>query len=89
MDVWYPIQVKQRDKAGRSDIDALEAVMSRMDRTKGFFVSFAFRSDALHEIDALPKVGKGRYSVDRAGDPGRTLGCEAGLECRRIYANRN
>jgi len=59
MDVWYPIQVKQRDKAGRPDIDSFEAVMTRMDRTKGFFVSFAFSSDALHEIDAFfRKSGK-------------------------------
>ena len=42
MDVWYPIQVKQKDKAGRPDIDSFEAVMTRTDRTKGFFVSFAF-----------------------------------------------
>ncbi|MGI8400611.1 MAG: DNA methyltransferase [Gemmatimonadaceae bacterium] len=59
MDVWYPIQVKQRDKAGRPDIDAFEAVMTRTDRTKGFFVSFAFTSDALQEIDAFfRKSGK-------------------------------
>jgi site-specific DNA-methyltransferase (adenine-specific) len=59
MDVWYPIQVKQRDKAGRPDIDAFEAVMTRTDRTKGFFVAFAFSSDALREIDAyFRKSGK-------------------------------
>jgi DNA modification methylase len=59
MDVWYPIQVKQRDKVGRPDIDAFEAVMTRTDRTKGFFVSFAYSSDALHEIDAyFRKSGK-------------------------------
>lgn len=59
MDVWYPIQVKQRDKAGRPDIDSFEAVMTRTDRTKGFFVSFAFSSDALREIDAFfRKSGK-------------------------------
>jgi DNA modification methylase len=59
MDVWYPIQVKQRDKVGRPDIDAFEAVMSRADRTKGFFVSFAFSRDALSEIDAFfRKTGK-------------------------------
>lgn len=52
MDVWYPIQVKQKDKAGRPDIDSFEAVMTRTERTKGFFVSFAFSSDALTEIDA-------------------------------------
>lgn len=59
MDVWYPIQVKQKDKAGRPDIDSFEAVMAREDRTKGFFVSFAFTSDALTEINAyFKKSGK-------------------------------
>ncbi len=50
MDVWYPIQVKQRDKVGRPDIDAFEAMMVRADRTKGFFVSFDYSSDAMTEI---------------------------------------
>ncbi len=53
MDTWYPIQVKQKDKAGRPDIDMFEAAMMREKRTKGFFVSFEFSSDALHEIDAF------------------------------------
>ena len=52
MDVWYPIQVKQKDKVGRPDIDAFEAVLAREDRTKGFFVSFDYSSDALTEIDS-------------------------------------
>jgi hypothetical protein len=51
MDVWYPIQVKQKDKVGRPDIDSFEAVMAREDRQKGFFVSFEFASTALTEID--------------------------------------
>jgi DNA modification methylase len=51
MDLWYPIQVKQKDKAGRPDIDAFEAMMTREERTKGFFVSFDYTSDALTEID--------------------------------------
>src|SRR5450631_3338022 len=55
MDVWYPLQVKQKDKAGRPDIDMFEAVMMRENRTKGFFVSFDFTSDALHEIGAFFK----------------------------------
>ena len=55
MDVWYPIQVKQKDKAGRPDIDAFEAVMMREDRTKGFFVSFDFSADAMGEIGAFFK----------------------------------
>jgi hypothetical protein len=59
MDVWYPVQVKQKDKAGRPDIDSFEAVMHREDRAKGFFVSFDFTSDALAEIDAFfRKTGK-------------------------------
>jgi len=59
MDVWYPIQVKQKDKVGRPDIDAFEAVMAREDRTQGFFVSFDYSSDAMHEIDAFfKKTGK-------------------------------
>ncbi len=59
MDVWYPIQVKQKDKAGRPDIDSFEAVMMREERTKGFFVSFDYTSDALTEIDRFfRKSGK-------------------------------
>ena len=50
---WYPIQVKQKDKAGRPDIDAFEAVMMREDREKGFFVAFDFSGDAMTEIDAF------------------------------------
>ncbi|HEY4579621.1 MAG TPA: DNA methyltransferase, partial [Candidatus Acidoferrales bacterium] len=53
MDVWYPIQVKQKDKAGRPDIDSFETAMMREERTKGFFVSFEFSSDALREVDAF------------------------------------
>jgi hypothetical protein len=59
MDIWYPIQVKQKDKAGRPDIDSFEAVMMREDRTKGFFVSFDYSSDAINEIQAFfKKTGK-------------------------------
>ncbi|MCX5843792.1 MAG: hypothetical protein NT022_08590 [Deltaproteobacteria bacterium] len=59
MDVWYPIQVKQKDKVGRPDIDSFEAVMMREDRTQGFFVSFDYSQDALSEIQAfMKKTGK-------------------------------
>jgi hypothetical protein len=47
---WYPIQVKQKDKAGRPDIDAFETAMRRAARTKGFFVSFDYREDAEREV---------------------------------------
>lgn len=50
MDNWFPIQVKQKDKTGRPDIDQFEAVLMRTDKPKGFFVSFDFTSDALQEI---------------------------------------
>jgi hypothetical protein len=53
MDHWYPIQVKQKDKAGRPDIDQFQTAMTRENRTKGFFVSFDFTSDALTEIDGF------------------------------------
>lgn len=59
MDNWYPVQVKQKDKASRPDIDSFEAMMNRTDRTKGFFVSFDYSRDALAEIDAFfRKSGK-------------------------------
>jgi DNA modification methylase len=53
MDQWYPIQVKQKDKVGRPDIDAFEAMMTRENREKGFYVSFDYTSDALAEIGSF------------------------------------
>ena len=53
MDDWYPIQVKQKDKAGRQDIDAFEAAMMRANRKKGFFVAFDYTRDALAECQGF------------------------------------
>lgn len=50
MDDWFPIQVKQKDKAGRPDIDSFEAVMVREDRQLGFFVGFNYTVDAEREV---------------------------------------
>jgi len=50
MDAWYPIQVKQKDRASRPDIDAFETAMNRAERSKGFFISFAFTDDAMAEV---------------------------------------
>ena len=50
LDLWYPIQVKQKDKVGRPDIDSFEAAMNREERTKGFFVAFDYSQDATDEI---------------------------------------
>ena len=59
MDVWYPIQVKQKDIVGRPDIDSFEAVMMREDRNKGFFVSLDYSQGALSEIQSFfKKTGK-------------------------------
>ena len=55
MDYWYPIQVKQKDKVGRPDIDDFEAVMHREDRQRGFFVSFDYTADAEQECAAFHK----------------------------------
>jgi hypothetical protein len=50
MDDWFPVQVKQREKAGRPDIDSFEAVLMREQRDLGFFVAFDFTSDAEREV---------------------------------------
>jgi hypothetical protein len=52
---WYPIQVKQKDKAGRPDIGAFEAMMMCEDCERGFFVSFDYSSDASQEIESFFK----------------------------------
>lgn len=55
MDEWYPIQVKQKEKVGRPDIDAFEAVMMREDRALGYFVAFGYTQDAETEVSAFFK----------------------------------
>ena len=57
-EVWYQIQVKQKDKAGRPDIDAFETAMRRANRTKGFFVSFDYSEDAEREVTRFWKEGQ-------------------------------
>jgi len=47
---WYPIQVKQKGKVGRPDIDQFEAVLMREAADTGFFVAFDYTADALAEI---------------------------------------
>lgn len=58
VDIYYPIQVKQKDKAGRPDIDAFETAMRRDKRRKGYFISFGFTGDAIKEIERLDKEGE-------------------------------
>ena len=52
---WYPIQVKQRDKVGRPDIDQFEAVMMRENCERGFFVGFDYSVDAEREVERFWK----------------------------------
>jgi hypothetical protein len=58
VDIYYPIQVKQKEKAGRPDIDAFETAIRRDGRTKGYFVSFAFTEAAVKEMKRLDKEGE-------------------------------
>jgi hypothetical protein len=51
MNEYYPLQVKEKDKSGRPDIDQFETALMRAGQKKGFFVSFGYTSDALTEID--------------------------------------
>ena len=50
LDRWYPIQVKQKDKVGRPDIDNFETAMRRDKRLRGYFIAFGFSGDATKEI---------------------------------------
>lgn len=52
---WFPIQVKQSDRVGRPAIDQFEAVMTREERQRGFFVAFGYTSDAEAECAAFHK----------------------------------
>ena len=55
MDDWYPVQVKQKDKTGRPDIDSFEAMIAKFDRKIGFFVSFGYTQDATVEVRAFQR----------------------------------
>jgi len=49
MDVWYPTQVKQKDKVGPPDIDSFNKAMQRAERKLGYFIGFEFSGDASFE----------------------------------------
>ena len=55
MDDYYPVQVKQKDKVGRPEIDSFEAVMMRIKPKKGFIVGFGFTSEVNTEISQFFK----------------------------------
>jgi hypothetical protein len=47
--------LRLKDKVGRPDVDAFEAMTMRENCEKGFFVSFDYSSDALQEIESFFK----------------------------------
>ena len=55
IDIYYPIQVKQKDKVGRPDIDNFETAIRRDKRNRGYFIAFGFTEDAIKEIKRLDK----------------------------------
>lgn len=57
-DIYYPIQVKQKDTVGRPDIDSFETAIRRDGRKRGYFVSFDFTSGAIKEMKRLDKEGE-------------------------------
>ena len=61
---YLPIQVKNKDKAGRPDMDGFAHALRRDKRRHGFFISWEFTRDALKEIDRLGKL--------RGGEGGET-----------------
>jgi len=56
--IYYPVQVKQKNKAGRPDIDSFAHAMRRDFKTKGYFIAFDFSEDAKVEIKRLEKEEK-------------------------------
>jgi len=53
---YIPIQVKNKDKASRPDIDSFAHALSRDERAVGFFIAWDFTKDALTEIARLAKA---------------------------------
>jgi hypothetical protein len=77
--------VKQKDKVGRPDIDAFEAMMMREDCERGFFVSFDYSADALQEIESFFKRShKAESTVD-----GLIKLCQRAVKTGQLRANEN
>jgi hypothetical protein len=53
---YLPIQVKNKDKAGRPDMDSFAHALRRDKRQAGFFISWEFTKDALKEIERLLRL---------------------------------
>lgn len=55
MNAYYPIQVKQRDKVGRPEIDSFETVLRREKKKVGYFIAFSFTKDSYKEVKRAAK----------------------------------
>ncbi len=63
-----PIQVKQRDKVGRPDVDTFKTAVEREDKHKGFLVAFSFTKGAIDESARLRREGSVEIALVRAED---------------------
>lgn len=50
MNSFFPVQVKQRDKVGRPDVDSFETVLRREKKVEGFIVAFSFSKESYKEV---------------------------------------
>ena len=60
---YLPVQVKNKDKAGRPDIDSFAHALSRDERASGFFIAWDFTSDAFKEVERLHTATVARHIV--------------------------
>ena len=65
MDDWHPVQVKQKDKAGRPDIGDFEAMMMCEDRPKGFSSPSLSPPAPYRDRPLFPAIGQGDRAADR------------------------
>jgi hypothetical protein len=45
-----PVQVKEKDKVGRPDVDTFQTAVARARKTKGFLIALGFTRDAREEV---------------------------------------
>lgn len=54
----YPIQVKRSERVGRPVVDGFETAVERVNKDKGYIVTFSFTSDAKREAARAKRVGR-------------------------------
>lgn len=61
---YIPIQVKNKDKVGRPDIDSFAHALRRDGRRVGFFIGWEFTRDAHKEIERIARLDEAMVIVD-------------------------